>query len=83
MHSEACAKYQAGQLNYQLAWALFVFTGVFGGHRFYMQKWISALIYLCTGALFGLGLLYDYVQLNEEVSFYNMTHRFSEQSSFS
>ena len=75
MHSEACARYHEGQLNYQVAWALFVFTGVFGGHRFYMQKWISAVIYLCTGAFFGLGLLYDYVQLNEELSVINAHSR--------
>ncbi|NRA45019.1 MAG: hypothetical protein HRU09_08705 [Oligoflexales bacterium] len=30
-----------------------------------------AIIYLCTGAIFGLGLLYDYVQLNEEISICN------------
>ena len=41
--------------------------GIFGGHRMYMGKWISAIIYLCTLGVFGLGILYDVWTLNDQV----------------
>jgi hypothetical protein len=34
----------------------------------YMGKWISGLIYLLTGGIFGLGYLYDFWTLNGQVS---------------
>jgi TM2 domain-containing membrane protein YozV len=41
---------------------------VFGIHRFYMGKWISGIIYLFTGGLLLIGVLYDYWTLNEQIS---------------
>ena len=35
--------------------------GVLGIHRFYVGKVGTGLLYLCTGGLFGLGWLYDFV----------------------
>ena len=35
------------------------------------EKWISGIIYLLTGALFGLGWLYDLCTLNEQVDALN------------
>ncbi|NOQ52938.1 MAG: NINE protein [Desulfuromonadaceae bacterium] len=48
----------AGHLNYTVAWILLTFLGLFGIHRMYLGKWISGLIYLLTGGIFGLGYLY-------------------------
>lgn len=68
MDREADLKYQEGPINYEIAWLLLVFLGVFGIHRFYMGKWISGIIWLCTGGLFTLGWLYDFWTLNQNIS---------------
>ena len=72
MDRDADLRYRAGRTDYNIAWLLLTFLGVFGVHRFYMGKWITGLIYLCTGALLGLGLLYDFWTLNEQISTENM-----------
>jgi TM2 domain-containing membrane protein YozV len=64
-------KYQTGVLNHTVAWALLTFLGLFGIHRFYMGKWITGLIYLVTGGIFGIGYLYDLWTLNDQVTEYN------------
>lgn len=61
-------RYQAGRLDYNIAWVFLTFFGVFGIHRFYMQKWLTGLIWLLTGGLFLIGYLYDLWTLNEQVS---------------
>jgi len=33
-----------------------------------MGKWISGIIWLCTGGLFTLGWLYDFWTLNQNIS---------------
>ena len=68
MARRADRRYQAGPLDYTLAWILLTFLGVFGLHRFYLGKWITGIIYLLTGGLVGLGLLYDLWTLNGQVS---------------
>jgi TM2 domain-containing membrane protein YozV len=68
MDRQADFRYQAGYLNYTLAWFLLTFLGIFGIHRFYMEKWITGILYLVTGGLLGLGILYDFWTLNEQVS---------------
>lgn len=67
MDRAADRKYKAGPWDYSTAWVLLVFLGIFGAHRFYMGKWITALVYLCTAGLFGAGLLYDLCTLNGQV----------------
>lgn len=57
-----------GPLDYNLGWILLAFLGVFGVHRFYQQKWLSGLVYLLTGGVFLLGLIYDYWTLNDQLS---------------
>jgi TM2 domain-containing membrane protein YozV len=72
LHREALREYSAppiaeGSKNFNIAWALLTFFGVFGLHRFYLGKWVSGLIYFCTGGLFTLGVIYDFWTLNEQV----------------
>jgi TM2 domain-containing membrane protein YozV len=67
MDRAADFRYQAGHVDYTLAWAFLTFLGVFGMHRLYMEKWITGIIFLLTGGLLGLGLLYDLWTLNGQV----------------
>jgi TM2 domain-containing membrane protein YozV len=68
MDREADIRFRAGPLDYNLCWILLTFLGVFGVHRFYMGKWVTGLLYLVSGGLFGLGVLYDYWTLNKQIS---------------
>ena len=72
MCQQAERRYVAGPLDYSVAWLLLTFLGVFGIHRFYLGKWLTGLLWLVTGGLFGLGLLYDLWTLNEQVSDENL-----------
>ncbi len=65
---EADWRYHAGPFDFNLAWILLTFLGVLGIHRFYLGKWLTGIVYLLTGALIGLGLLYDLWTLNDQVS---------------
>jgi TM2 domain-containing membrane protein YozV len=68
MEREAERRFVAGPINYNLAWILLTFLGLFGVHRFYIGKVFTGLLYLCTGGLFLLGYLYDFLTLNEQLS---------------
>ena len=74
MEREAEQHYIAGPVNYNLAWVLLTFLGLLGLHRFYMGKIFTGLLYLCTGGLFAIGILYDFLTLNEQLSDVNRTH---------
>ena len=67
MDRDADIKYQDGRINYNVAWILLTFLGWLGIHRFYLGKWLSGLVYLCTFALLGLGLAYDFFTLNRQI----------------
>ncbi|MEF8792833.1 MAG: NINE protein [Thiohalorhabdus sp.] len=67
MDRTADRHYVLGRKNYTAAWVLLTFLGVFGLHRMYLEKWITGVIYLLTGGLFLLGVLYDYWTLNRQV----------------
>jgi len=68
MDRQADFRYQEGRLDYTLAWILLTFLGVFGVHRFYMGKVVTGIIFLLTGGLSGLGILFDLWTLNGQVS---------------
>ncbi|MEW5737108.1 MAG: TM2 domain-containing protein [Thermodesulfobacteriota bacterium] len=67
MDRRAERRYVDGPLDYNVAWILITFLGVFGIHRFYLGKWITGIIYLCTGGLLLVGVAYDYWTLNEQI----------------
>ncbi|MAL97901.1 NINE protein [Hydrocarboniclastica marina] len=68
MDRAADQRYAHGEHSYNVAWILLTFLGLFGIHRFYLGKIITGLIYLLTAGLFGLGILYDFWTLNEQVA---------------
>lgn len=68
LERSAEARFTRGRYDFTLSWVLLTFLGLFGVHRFYLGKWVTGLIYLVTGGLFGLGYLYDLWTLNEQVS---------------
>lgn len=71
MNDEADIRYNEGEVDFNLAWLLLAFLGLFGIHRMYMGKWITGLIYLCTAGLFGVGYIYDLWTLNDQISIIN------------
>lgn len=71
MDRKADLRYTEGTIDFNLAWILLTFLGLFGIHRMYMGKWITGLIYLFTGGLFTIGYIYDYWTLNDQISVIN------------
>ena len=73
MDRTADMRYTSGNKDYTLGWILLTFLGIFGVHRFYLGKWITGLIWLLTGGLCLLGVLYDLWTLNEQIDEVNHT----------
>ena len=48
---------------------------MFGFHRFYMGDILWGLLYVLSGGLLGLGLIYDALTLNDQISKRNYAHR--------
>jgi TM2 domain-containing membrane protein YozV len=71
MDQQAGLTFSSGLIDYNIAWILLTFLGLFGIHRFYLGKWLTGLLYLLTGGLFLLGVIYDYWTLNQQVSLVN------------
>ena len=67
LEREAEHRYRVGPIDYTLAWICLTFFGLFGLHRFYLGKWPTAILYLLTAGLLGVGILYDFWTLNEQV----------------
>ena len=68
MDKEADQRFSSGPIDYDTAWILLTFLGLFGVHRMYMNKWLTGLLYLVTGGLIGVGYIYDYWTLNDQLS---------------
>jgi TM2 domain-containing membrane protein YozV len=71
MEREADIRYAPGPIDYNLTWILLVFLGLFGVHRMYMGKWLTGILYLLTGGVFGLGYIYDLWTLNDQITLIN------------
>ena len=71
MDQEADLRFRAGRVDYSVAWVLLAFLGLFGVHRMYMGKWVTGIIYLCTAGLLGIGYLYDFWTLNDQITVVN------------
>ena len=71
MEREADIRFTSGPIDYNLAWILLVFLGLFGVHRMYMGKWLTGILYLLTGGFFLLGYIYDMWTLNDQITLIN------------
>jgi TM2 domain-containing membrane protein YozV len=71
MDRKADLRFKAGPVSYNLAWVLLVFLGLFGIHRMYMGKWLTGILYLLTGGILGIGYLYDFWTLNDQITVIN------------
>lgn len=72
MAEQANQRFRPGRVDYTVAWLLLVFLGLFGVHRIYLGKLITGVIYLLTGGLFGFGVIYDWLTLNDQIAEENM-----------
>lgn len=63
-----------GPYDHNIAWLLHscFLIGVLGLHRFYLGKWVTGLLWLLTGGLFGIGFIYDWFTLNTQVNDANL-----------
>ena len=68
MNRSADRRYVSGPNDYSVAWLLLAFLGPFGLHRFYLGKWGTGLLYLLTCGLLGIGVIYDFLTLNSQIS---------------
>lgn len=75
MDREADRIYIEGPIDYNIAWILLTFAGYLGLHRFYMRKWFSGLLYLISAGLLGIGIVYDFWTLNEQISEINSRYQ--------
>ena len=75
MNRAADFRFIEGPVDYNIAWLLLTFLGLFGVHRMYCGKWVTGIIYLCTGGLFLVGIIYDFWTLNSQISLINHAAR--------
>ena len=71
MEREADIRFTPGPIDYNLAWLLLVFLGVFGIHRLYLGKVWTGILYLLTFGLCGIGYIYDMWTLNDQITLVN------------
>ena len=68
MDRDADLRFRSGTIDYNVAWLLLTFLGILGVHRMYQGKWVTGILYLLTGGLFLVGILYDFWTMNEQIS---------------
>ncbi len=71
MDRQADIRFHGGRIDYNLTWILLTFLGIFGIHRMYMGKWLTGVLYLFTGGLLGIGIIYDFWTLNDQITMIN------------
>jgi TM2 domain-containing membrane protein YozV len=73
MEREAELRFSEGSVDYNIAWILLTFLGALGIHRLYMGKWVTGIIYFVTVGLVGIGIIYDFWTLNEQIHIANVS----------
>lgn len=68
MDREADERFAPGPTDYTLAWLLLMIGGVFGLHRFVQGRWVTGLLFLGTFGFMGLGVVYDVLTMNDQIS---------------
>jgi TM2 domain-containing membrane protein YozV len=68
LQRQADLHFSEGEFDDSVAWILLTFLGIFGVHRMYLEKWFTGILYLLTGGIFGLGYLYDFWTLNDQIT---------------
>ncbi len=71
MDQEADLRFKEGNIDYNTAWILLTFLGILGIHRFYLGKWFTGVLYLLTGGIVGIGVIYDFWTLNDQIHIIN------------
>lgn len=71
MDREAELRFRPGPVDYTVGWILLTFLGLFGVHRMYLGKWLTGFLWLFTGGLLGLGWVYDFLTLNDQITVAN------------
>ncbi|QTA91368.1 NINE protein [Desulfonema magnum] len=74
MDREADLRFREGEADYDIAWILLTFLGVFGIHRFYIGKWFTGAVYFLTGGIFLVGVIYDFWTLNDQIHIINSSN---------
>lgn len=72
---QAARNFTPGKYDYTVAWLLQTFLGPLGIHKFYLGNVGMGLLWLFTAGLFGLGWIYDFWTLNDQVSAANQSSR--------
>ncbi len=57
-----------------VAYLLWWFLGIFGAHKFYLDRAGMGIAYIFTGGLLGIGWFLDLFTLSGQVDMYNMQH---------
>ena len=71
MDRKADFRFKTGKINYNIAWILLTFLGILGIHRMYLGKWITGILYLLTCGFVGIGVIYDFWTLNDQITLIN------------
>lgn len=71
MDRKADLRFTSGRIDYNIAWILLTFLGFFGIHRMYMRKWVTGILYLLTAGFLGIGVIYDFWTLNNQITLIN------------
>ena len=71
MNRHAALRFTVGRVDYNFAWILLTFFGLLGFHRMFIGKWLTGILYLLTAGFFGIGYLYDFWTLNDQITLIN------------